>query len=70
METKMRKMSLMILGVLAISACAIQASTAAPHNSKAAAHSSSAAHQFRKAFGSAEKTTGTRSCDIIWCYED
>jgi hypothetical protein len=70
METKMRKRVLSILGLLVMSALTIQTATAAPRGARSARVAASATHQPRDAFGSASKAVGTKSCDIVWCYEN
>jgi hypothetical protein len=77
---------LTVLGVLLIAALTIQEATAAARNAgKAARASGPVAQQRRDGFGSAQSdysyrskrhglsapaATGTKSCDVIWCYEN
>jgi hypothetical protein len=77
---------LTVLGVLLIAALTIQeAAAAARHAGRAARASGSVAQQRRDAVGSAQSgysyhskrrgvsapaATDTKSCDVIWCYEN
>jgi hypothetical protein len=77
---------LTVLGMLLIATLTIQEATAAARNAgKAARASGSVAQQRRGGFGSAQSdysyrskrqglsapaATGTKSCDVIWCYEN
>lgn len=71
METRMRKKVLSRLGVLVIAALTIQTATAATrHTRKAARNPAAVTHQARDAYGSAPEAVGTKSCDVIWCYEN
>jgi hypothetical protein len=67
----MRKRILLRLGVLVIAALTIQTATAATlHTQRAARNPAHVTHQVRDAFGSAPEAVGSKSCDIIWCYEN
>jgi hypothetical protein len=74
----MRKAVLTILGVALIGALTIQTATAAArHTRKAVRETVPATQQPRErrppstpAAASAPPATHTRSCDVIWCYED
>jgi hypothetical protein len=71
MEAKMRKRFLNILGVAAVATFTVQMAIAAPYSTqKPGRVSSTAAHQFRNAFGSAHMMADSKSCDIIWCYQN
>jgi len=70
METKMRKRVLNILSVLVIAALTIQIATAAPRGAQRTRVHAPATHQLRDAFGSTSKAVGSKSCDILWCYEN
>jgi hypothetical protein len=49
----------------------IQMAMAAPRSPRKVARAPALiTHQFRDAFGSAPKITGSKSCDIFWCYEN
>jgi hypothetical protein len=77
---------LTVLGVLLIAALTIQEATAAArHAGKAARASGPATQQRRDAVGSAQSdysyrskrrglsapaATDTKSCDVVWCYQD
>jgi hypothetical protein len=71
MEAKMRKIILRIIGLLAVSTFTVQMAIAAPHSPRKAARlAPPVTHQFRNAFSSAPKAVESKSCDIIWCYEN
>jgi hypothetical protein len=71
METKMRKRALPHLGVLVIAALTIQSAAAATHHArKPVRNTAPVTHQLRDAYGSAPEAVGSKSCDVIWCYED
>jgi hypothetical protein len=86
METKMPARVLTVLGVLLIAALTIQQATAAArHAGKSARASGQVAQQRRDAVGSAQSgysyhskrqglsapaASDTKSCDILWCYQD
>ena len=78
METKMRKKVLIALGVMLVIAFTTQLATAAASSAREPARAPVAATpQFRNALGSADlpqghrpPASGTKSCDIIWCYEN
>jgi len=71
----MRKLVLTVFGVLLITGLTIQMAAATAHHARKAerAHAQ-ATRQPRDAFGSvpsaASADTGTRSCDVLWCYPD
>jgi hypothetical protein len=70
MEIKMQKRALSHLGVLVIAALMIQTAAAATHHTRKAARSPAPiTHQLRDAFDSPE-AVGSKSCDVIWCYEN
>ena len=72
----MRKAALTVLGMALIGALTIQMATAAPrHTRKPARETVPATQQPRErhppsAATAAPPATRTRSCDVIWCYED
>jgi hypothetical protein len=67
----MRKRVLSIVGVLIFAVLTIQMAMAAPRSPRKVARAPALiTHQFRDAFGSAPKITGSKSCDIFWCYEN
>ena len=71
----MRKLVLTVFGVLLVGGLTIQTAAAATHHARKVAHApASSTRQPRDAFGSvpsaAPADTGTRSCDIIYCYPD
>jgi len=75
METNMRKAVLTVLGMALIGTLTIQTATAAArHTRKAARETVPATQQPRQrhppAATAASPATHTRSCDVIWCYED
>jgi hypothetical protein len=75
METKMRKLVLTVFGALLVSGSTIETAAAiTPHARKAVRAPASSSRQPRDAFGSvpsaAPTDTGTRSCDIVYCYPD
>jgi hypothetical protein len=76
METNMRKAVLTVLGMALIGALTIQAATAAARQTRKPARVSAPASQQPRerhppsAPASAPPATHTRSCDVIWCYED
>jgi hypothetical protein len=71
MEIKMQKRALSHLGVLVIAALMIQTAAAATHHTrKAARNPAPITHQLRDAFDSAPEAVGSKSCDVIWCYEN
>jgi hypothetical protein len=71
MDTEMRTGFPKILGVAAIATFTVQMAIAAPHSTRKPGRvSSTTAHQFRDAFGSAHTVADSKSCDIIWCYQN
>jgi hypothetical protein len=75
METKMRKLVLTVFGVLLVTGLAIETAAATAHHARKAMRAPvSSTRQPRDAFGSvpsaAPADTGTRSCDIVYCYPD
>jgi hypothetical protein len=67
----MRKRVLTRLGVLVLAALTIQTATvAARHTRKGVRNPALVTHQPRHAFGSAPEAVGSKSCDVIWCYEN
>ena len=67
----MRKSILRIIGVLAVATFTVQVAIAAPHSPrKAARFAPPVTHQFRNAFGAAPRAVESKSCDVIWCYEN
>jgi hypothetical protein len=75
METKMRKNVLTVFGALLVTGLTIQMTAAATHHARKAARASvPVTRQPRDAFGYVPSTapadTGTRSCDVVWCYPD
>jgi hypothetical protein len=75
METKMRKLVVTVFGVLLVTGLAIETAAATTHHARKAVRAPvSSTRQPRDAFGSvpsaAPADTGTRSCDIVYCYPD
>ena len=71
----MRKQVLTVFGALLVTGMTIQAAAATTHHARKAGHTRvSVTRQPRNAFGSvppaAPADTGTRSCDVIYCYPD
>jgi hypothetical protein len=67
----MRKRMLANLGLLVIAALTIQTATASTrHIRKVVRNTAAVTHQLRDAYGSAPEAVGSKSCDLIWCYED
>jgi hypothetical protein len=67
----MRKRMLAHLGLLVIAALTIQTATAATrHTRKPVRNTAPVTHQLGDAYGSAPEAFGSKSCDVIWCYED
>jgi hypothetical protein len=70
----MRKLVLTVFGVLLVGGLTIQTAAAATHHARKARAPVSSNRQPRDAFGSvpsaAPADTGTRSCDIVYCYPD
>lgn len=66
----MQKGVLRYLGVLVIAALTIQTATAATSHSRKDRNPAPATHRIRDAYGLAPDAVGTRSCDVIWCYEN
>jgi hypothetical protein len=66
----MKKSVVSILGVLAIAALTIQIAAAAPRGARKAQVPAPPTHQLRNAFGSVSKAVGSKSCDILWCYQN
>ena len=67
----MRKRVLTSVGVLVFAALTVQTAVAVPRSAgkvaRAPAHLN---HRFRQSFGYEPKAVGSKSCDIIWCYEN
>jgi hypothetical protein len=75
METKMRKLVVTVFGVLLVTGLAIETAAATTHHARKAVRAPvSSTRQPRDAFGSVPSATpadtGTRSCDIVYCYPD
>jgi hypothetical protein len=75
LETTMRKLVLTVFGVLLVGGLTMQTAAATTHHARKAVRAPvSSARQPRDAFGSvpsaAPADTGTRSCDIVYCYPD
>jgi hypothetical protein len=71
MEIELKKRALPRLGVLVIAALMIQTvAVATRHTWKAARNPAPVTHQLRDAFDSAPEAVGSKSCDVIWCYEN
>ncbi len=67
----MRKSIFSIVGALVAAALTVQAASAAPHpTGKAARAPAYATQQFRDAFGSTIEPARSKSCDMLWCYEN
>ncbi len=71
----MQKKVLTVVGALLVTGLTIQIAAAATHHGHKAVRANAAAtRQPRDAFGSmpsaAPADTGTRSCDIVYCYPD
>jgi hypothetical protein len=68
----MRKRVLTVFGVLLMTALTIQTATAARHSRKPARAPVPATQQLRdtRHGPSAPADTNTKSCDILWCYQD
>jgi hypothetical protein len=73
----MRTRILTIFGALLVAGLTIQMAAAATHHTrKAVRENVRATRQPRDAFGAVPSTvpapadTGTRSCDVVWCYPD
>jgi hypothetical protein len=70
----MRKLVLTVFGVLLVGGLTIQTAAATTHHARKAVRAAvSSTRQPRDAFGSvpsAPADTGTRSCDIVYCYPD
>jgi hypothetical protein len=71
METKMQNRLLNLVGVIAVAAFTVHVAIAAPRGARKAVRvSPSVTQQLRNAFGSAPKAVDSKSCDVIWCYEN
>ena len=71
MEIEMQKRALPHPGVLVIAALMIQTAAAATrHTQKVARNPAPLTHQLRDAIDSAPEAVGSKSCDVIWCYEN
>jgi hypothetical protein len=67
----MRKTIFSVLGILVIAASTVQMASAAPRTARKAAHvPAPATQQFRDSFDSANGPVRSKSCDIVWCYEN
>ena len=65
-ETTMRRRVLTVLAALLMAAVTIQTADAARHGRKPAR----ATQQYGDTRSAAPAASGTKSCDVIWCYQD
>ena len=71
MESEMREKLLSLVGALAVAAFTVQLAIAAPRGARKGIRGSPpVAQQLRNAFGFAHKGVDSKSCDVIWCYEN
>jgi hypothetical protein len=67
-ETTMRRRVLTVLAALLMAAVTIQTADAARHGRKPAR--AAATQQHGDTRHAAPAASGTKSCDVIWCYQD